>query len=70
MLVAVLKRFTATVGLGVSDFGYRIFGFSGFMSSMDWYSGMAKEKEETVHHEECINTTICTVIALQSIHLF
>ena len=25
----------ATVGLGVSEFVYRIFGFSGFMSSMD-----------------------------------
>ena len=29
------RQLFATVGLGVSDFGYRIIGFSGFMSSMD-----------------------------------
>ena len=31
---------------------------------------IAKEKQETVYHEECIYTTVCTAIALQSIHLF
>ena len=31
---------------------------------------IAKEKEETESHEECINTAICTAIALQSIRLF
>ena len=31
---------------------------------------IAKEKEETGPHEECINTAICTAIALQSIRLF
>ena len=31
---------------------------------------MAKEKQETVYHEECIITAFCTAIALQSIHLF
>ena len=30
---------------------------------------MAKEKQETVYHEECINTAFCTAIALQSFHL-
>ena len=30
---------------------------------------MAKEKRETVYHEECMNTAICTAIALHSIHL-
>ena len=55
---AVQHELVATVGLGVSEFVYRIFGFSGFMSSMDWSfrsnmdwcSGMviANEKEETV----------------------
>ena len=29
-------------------------------------TGMA----EIVYHKECINTAICTAIALQSIHLF
>ena len=75
----------AAVGVGVSDLGYRKFGFGGFMSSMDPNSSMdsvhgfgpqawpwqwqEKEKQETVYHEECINTPICTAIALQSIHL-
>ena len=27
-------------------------------------------KQETVYHEECMNTAICTAIALQPIHLF
>ena len=36
------------------------------MRSMDWCSGMAmaKEKEETVHHKECINTAVYTTITL------
>ena len=29
-----------------------------------------REKEETVYHGECIDTAVCTAIALQSIHLF
>ena len=31
---------------------------------------IAKEKEETESHEECINTAVCSAIALQSIRLF
>ena len=31
---------------------------------------IAKEKEETVHYKECINTAVYTAIALQSIYLF
>ena len=31
---------------------------------------IAKEMQETVYHEECINTAFWTAIALQSIQLF
>ena len=31
--------------------------------------GYCKEKQETVYHEECINTAVCSAIALQSIHI-
>ena len=30
---------------------------------------IAREKQETVCHEECMYTASCTAIALQSIHL-
>ena len=42
----------ATVGLGVSDFGYHS-RFGGFMHG---FGAQAYENEETVSHEECINT--------------
>ena len=73
----------ATVGLGVSDFGYRIsvslvscidlehvFGLDAWILCMDSVHthGHCKEKQETVYHEECINTAFCNAIALQSIH--
>ena len=72
----------ATVGLGVSDLGYRIFAVlisvvscidveHGFGAGIQCTSmAIAKEKQETVYHEECIYTAVYTAIALQSIHLF
>ena len=72
----------ATVGLGVSDsdIGYSALLVS-VVSCLDlehglgawiWCIGMAmaKEKQETVFHEECIKTASCTAIALKSSHLF
>ena len=32
--------------------------------------GKREEKQETAYQEECINTAVCTAIALQSSHLF
>ena len=52
-------EFFATVGLGVSDFGYRIFGTCfGMVSGMDSVHrhGHGKENQETVSHEERMNT--------------
>ena len=69
----------ATVGLGVSDFGYRIFvsvvscmvlehGFGTWIQCTGM--AIAKEKRETAYQEDCIYTPFCTAIALQSIRLF
>ena len=67
----------ATIGLGsvISDIAYSwncSFRIS-VVSCMDsaWpLQWQEKEKQETVYHEECIYTPVCTAIALQSIHFF
>ena len=62
----------------ISDIAYSLVSV---VSYMDWEHGfgawirctsmaIAKGKQETVYHEECIYTAVCTAIALQSIHLF
>ena len=70
-----IQAFLATVGLGVSDFAYRIFAWLvsvlfPYMDSVQWPYSHGKEKEETGSYREYIYTTICTTIALQSIYLF
>ena len=48
-----------------------VHGLGTGLDSHAWpWQWQEKEKQETVYHEECINTPICTAIALQSIHLF
>ena len=66
-----------TVGLGISEFVYRIIAlFVSVVSGMDSVHGLSargwpwQEKKETMHEDECIYTSSCTAIALQSIHLF
>ena len=53
-------------------FSGSMYGLGVWVWCMDRYTGMAmaKEKRETAYHEECVNTPICTAIALRSIHLF
>ena len=59
----------------ISDIAYSHYSFRWFQWFHAWircngHMAIAKEKEETESHEECINTAICTAIALQSIRLF
>ena len=74
--------FLDRVGLGVSDFVYRIFAlFVLVVSGIDSVHGfgawircigmaMAIEKREIIYYKKYIDTTFWTAIALQSIHLF
>ena len=79
--VPTLSAIIVTVGLGVSDFGYRIFvllisvisymdSVQGFGAQVWPWQWQGKEKQETLYYKECINTAICTLIALQSNNLF
>ena len=50
-----LRDLFAIVGLGVSDFGYRMFVFGGFNAWIRCTGmAMANEMQEIVSHEECI----------------
>ena len=62
-------------GLVISDIAYshysfrwfHAWGFGAWIRCIGMVMAMAKEKQETVYQEECINTAVCTAIALQFI---